>query len=86
MTPTTSINGVALVAAATNAGYYAELAGGGLPRAKIFEASIRELHRQLDPHHAIWLNLLYLNAKQWAFQFPLTLALRQQGTLVCASS
>jgi len=43
MTPTTSLNGVNLVAAAANAGYWAELAGGGLPRAHIFRERVEML-------------------------------------------
>ncbi len=43
MTPTTSLNGVPLVAAATNAGYYAELAAGGLSRRHIFKDAIDRL-------------------------------------------
>lgn len=43
MTPTTSLNGVPLVAAITNAGYYAELAGGGLSRPHIFRETLAAL-------------------------------------------
>jgi enoyl reductase-like protein len=43
MTPTTSLNGVPLVAAITNAGYYAELAGGGLSRPQIFRETLAAL-------------------------------------------
>jgi enoyl reductase-like protein len=58
MTPCTSARGVPLVAAATNAGFAAELAGGGLSRPAMFRAAIEELTRSLDPGHTIALNLM----------------------------
>lgn len=79
MTPCTSLRGVDLVAAATNAGYTSELAGGGLPRPAIFERRVRQLASQLRPGRGITLNLLYLNARQWAFQLPLATELRRRG-------
>ena len=79
MTPTTSLNGVNLVAAAANAGYWAELAGGGLPRAHIFRERVEMLCSKLNPGIGFYVNLLYLNTKQWRFQFPLTLKLREEG-------
>ncbi|CCI41838.1 unnamed protein product [Albugo candida] len=79
MTPTTSLNGIDLVAAAQNAGFHAELAGGGLSRLCIFEDSISKLVSKLTPGYGITINMLYLNAKQWGFQFPAVLRLRRQG-------
>nr|CCA25392.1 FAS2_PENPA Fatty acid synthase subunit alpha putati [Albugo laibachii Nc14]CCA25465.1 fatty acid synthase alphasubunit putative [Albugo laibachii Nc14] len=79
MTPTTSLNGIDLVAAAQNAGFHAELAGGGLSRLCIFENSISKLVSKLTPGYGITINMLYLNAKQWGFQFPAVLRLRRQG-------
>ena len=114
MTPTTSINGVPLVAACANAGYHVELAGGGLSRAAIFKSRLNKLVTMLNPgcgictmasdlilapHHvsarfrdrrctfdfccvqygASGLNLLYLNSKQWNFQFPLACEMRLKG-------
>ena len=49
MTPTTSINGVPLVAACANAGYHVELAGGGLSRAAIFKSRLNKLVTMLNP-------------------------------------
>jgi len=79
MTPTTSYRGVNLVAAAANAGYWAELAGGGLPRAHIFRERVETLSSKLKPGVGFYVNLLYLNTKQWRFQFPLVLKLRREG-------
>ncbi|KAF0719350.1 hypothetical protein As57867_001093, partial [Aphanomyces stellatus] len=79
MTPTTSYYGVPLVAAITESGYIGELACGGLPRPSIFEAKVSDLLSRLSPGNGIYLNLLYLNAKQWAFQFPMIKKMRQDG-------
>lgn len=79
MTPCTSFYGTQLVAASTVAGYHAELAAGGLPRPGIFKARMQKAIDALRPGDAIGLNLLYLNPRQWAFQFPLMLELRKAG-------
>ncbi|ETV97148.1 holo-[acyl-carrier-protein] synthase [Aphanomyces invadans] len=79
MTPTTSYYGVPLVAAITESGYIGELACGGLPRPAIFESKVADLLSRLSPGNGIYLNLLYLNAKQWAFQFPMIKKMRQDG-------
>jgi malonyl CoA-acyl carrier protein transacylase len=79
MTPTTSEKGIRLVAAVAKAGYLCELAAGGLSRPAMFERAIQELMAASSPGTPIHLNLLYLNAKQWRFQFPLLLSLRKSG-------
>lgn len=79
MTPTTSYYGITLVAAIANAGYHVELAAGGLSRVTIFKDRISLLLTKLKPGAGIAINLLYLNAKQWAFQFPLCCQLRKEG-------
>lgn len=79
MTPTTSYFGHRLVAACANAGFAAELAGGGLPRPRVFRERVARLQSLLEPGAAIGINLLFLNQRQWAFQFPLLLELRRQG-------
>ncbi len=58
MTPTTSLNGLELVAAAANAGFLIEVACGGLPRPEIFTAHLRTLHDRLRPGAGIALNML----------------------------
>ena len=79
MTPCTSYYGVPLVAAATNSGFNAELAAGGLPRPAIFNSRLQKLAGALAPGNGISLNLLFLNARQWGFQFPLIPSLRAAG-------
>ncbi|KAK1943247.1 Fatty acid synthase subunit alpha [Phytophthora citrophthora] len=79
MTPTTSLNGIDLVAAILNAGFHGELAAGGLSRPNIFEDAVNELVSKIKPGLGITINLLYLNAKQWGFQFPMVLRMRRNG-------
>ncbi|OWZ18416.1 Fatty acid synthase subunit alpha, partial [Phytophthora megakarya] len=79
MTPTTSLEGIDLVAAVQNAGFHAELAAGGLSRPNIFEDAVNELVSKIKPGLGIAINMLYLNAKQWGFQFPMVLRMRRSG-------
>lgn len=59
MTPTTATSRI--VAAAANAGYVAELAGGGQVTEKIFRRRMEELAQMLNPGAAVVLNTLYLD-------------------------
>ncbi|KAL4137325.1 hypothetical protein PRIC2_000847 [Phytophthora ramorum] len=79
MTPTTSLEGIDLVAAIQNAGFHGELAAGGLSRPNIFEDAVNELVSKIKPGLGIAINMLYLNAKQWGFQFPMVLRMRSSG-------
>ncbi|TDH65379.1 hypothetical protein CCR75_002038 [Bremia lactucae] len=79
MTPTTSLEGIDLVAAIQNAGFHGELAAGGLSRPNLFEHAVKKLVSKIKPGLGIAINMLYLNAKQWAFQFPMVLRLRRSG-------
>ncbi|GMF26214.1 unnamed protein product [Phytophthora lilii] len=79
MTPTTSLEGIDLVAAIQNAGFHGELAAGGLSRPNIFEDAVNELVSKIKPGLGIAINMLYLNAKQWGFQFPMVLRMRRSG-------
>lgn len=55
MTPTTSLHGVPLVAACTNAGFYAELAAGGLSRRHLFKGALDNLcQRYWTPRSALY--------------------------------
>jgi enoyl reductase-like protein/3-oxoacyl-ACP reductase-like protein/acyl dehydratase len=69
----------AQVAAVARAGYHAELAGGGIPLPGHFAKEIRELALNMPPGAGINVNLLYLNAYLWGFQFPLIEKLAAQG-------
>lgn len=79
MTPTTSLQGIDLVAAIMNAGFHAELAGGGLSRPDLFKDAVNELVSKIKPGLGIAINMLYLNEKQWGFQYPSVLRMRKAG-------
>jgi fatty acid synthase subunit alpha len=79
MTPCTSLYGTDLVAASLNAGFHAELACGGLPRPSIFKSTIALLNSKVIPGSGIGLNMLFLNARQWAFQAPAVAGLIREG-------
>ena len=59
MTPTTA--DAPIVAAAANAGYMAELAGGGQPDRWTFERRIEELRELLEPGREVVFNTLLLD-------------------------
>ncbi|EGZ10857.1 hypothetical protein PHYSODRAFT_337628 [Phytophthora sojae] len=79
MTPTTSLEGIDLVAAIQNAGSHGELVAGGLSHPNIFEDAANELVSKIKPGLVIAINMLYLTAKQWGFQFPMVLRMRRSG-------
>ncbi len=66
MTPTTV--DAKIVAAAANAGHWAELAGGGQVTEEIFEARIDELTGLLEPGRGIQFNALFLDPYLWKLQ------------------
>lgn len=66
MTPTTV--DAKIVAAAANAGHWAELAGGGQVTEPIFDARIEELTQLLEPGRAIQFNSLFLDPYLWKLQ------------------
>jgi len=66
MTPTTV--DAKIVAAAANAGHWAELAGGGQVTEEIFENRIAELTGLLEPGRAIQFNTLFLDPYLWKLQ------------------
>jgi enoyl reductase-like protein/3-oxoacyl-ACP reductase-like protein/acyl dehydratase len=63
MTPTTA--DAEIVAAAANAGFTAELAGGGQVTAEIFAERLRELSERLQPGREIVFNALFLDPWLW---------------------
>ena len=79
MTPTTSYNGLELVEAAANGGFHVELAAGGLSRSAMFRSKLEELCQKLNPGVGIVINCIYINPKQWAFQFPLIVSMIREG-------
>ena len=66
MTPTTV--DAKIVAAAANAGHWAELAGGGQVTEEIFDARVAELTQLLEPGRAIQFNSLFLDPYLWKLQ------------------
>jgi fatty acid synthase, bacteria type len=66
MTPTTV--DAKIVAAAANAGHWAELAGGGQVTEEIFENRIAELTQLLEPGRAVQFNSLFLDPYLWKLQ------------------
>ena len=67
MTPTTSE--APIVAAAANAGFVSELAGGGQVTERHFRLRAAELARTLDPGAAYVVNLLYLDPYLWSLHW-----------------
>nr|WP_245541589.1 type I polyketide synthase [Smaragdicoccus niigatensis] len=66
MTPTTV--DARIVAAAANAGFWAELAGGGQVTEPIFAKRVEDLKDQLDPGRAVQFNALFLDPYLWKLQ------------------
>ncbi|KAJ5689024.1 fatty acid synthase subunit beta [Penicillium macrosclerotiorum] len=77
MTPTTAPWD--FVAAVMNAGYYAELAGGGYYSDSAMENAIRTLASEISPGRGITVNLIYVNPEAIAWQTRLVRKLIHQG-------
>ncbi|ORZ36810.1 hypothetical protein BCR44DRAFT_1498577 [Catenaria anguillulae PL171] len=77
MTPTT-VSGD-FVSAVLNAGYHIELAGGGHFSEAMLRDKVKYVMSRVEPGNAITLNMMFLNARQWSFQYPLVQALRREG-------
>lgn len=67
MTPTTV--DPEIVAAASNAGYWAELAGGGQVTEPVFAANLKKLKSLLNPGRAAQFNAMFLDPYLWNLQF-----------------
>lgn len=57
----------------------ASAAGGGQPRKNIFYECVNELVGKLKPGLGVSINCLYLNPKQWGFQYPAILDMLDNG-------
>ncbi|KAJ2160631.1 fatty acid synthase alpha subunit Lsd1 [Coemansia sp. RSA 552] len=77
MTPTTANE--SFVAAVNNAGYHAELAGGGMHSESEMVLKIKALAESIPLGQGITLNCIYVNPRQWSFQFPVLLRMRSEG-------
>ncbi len=67
MTPTTA--DAPIVAAAANAGFTAELAGGGQRTERVFGTRMEELAELLDPGVSVVFNALFLDRNLWDLHF-----------------
>ncbi|KAJ2245745.1 fatty acid synthase alpha subunit Lsd1, partial [Coemansia sp. RSA 455] len=77
MSPTTTNEN--FVAAINNAGYHAELGCGGIFTESDFERKLGNLVNLVKPGQGITLNCIYIDQRQWIFQFPALLRLRTKG-------
>lgn len=67
MTPTTVEPEI--VAAAANAGYWAELAGGGQVTAEVFDRHVAKLEEELEEGRTIEFNAMFMDRYLWNLQF-----------------
>ncbi|KAI9138416.1 fatty acid synthase [Paraphysoderma sedebokerense] len=67
------------VSAVINAGYHVELAGGGHYNEKALRTKVNRIMQRVDPGEGITLNILFLNPRQWGFQYPLVQVMRREG-------
>ena len=67
MTPTTV--DPEIVAAAANAGYWAEMAGGGQVTAEVFDANLTKLKGLLEPGRAVQFNAMFMDRYLWNLHF-----------------
>ncbi|KAG8213088.1 hypothetical protein J3R82DRAFT_11484 [Butyriboletus roseoflavus] len=77
MTPTTVKAG--FVSAILSAGYHVELAGGGHYNPTALRAKVAEIQSKIPPGVGLTLNSLYINPRQFGFQFPLWQEMRREG-------
>ncbi|PCH42040.1 fatty acid synthase [Wolfiporia cocos MD-104 SS10] len=77
MTPTTVKAG--FVSAVLSAGYHVELAGGGHYNANALRAKVAEIQSKIPAGVGLTLNSLYINPRQFGFQFPLWQEMRREG-------
>lgn len=67
MTPTTVEPQI--VAAAANAGYWTELAGGGQVTAEVFDRHMKELEEELQEGRTVEFNAMFMDRYLWNLQF-----------------
>ena len=77
MTPSTVKAG--FVGTILSAGYHVELAGGGHYNATAVRAKVAEIQSLIPPGVGITLNSLYINPRQFGFQFPLWQEMKREG-------
>ncbi|KAF8963371.1 hypothetical protein BDZ97DRAFT_2075857 [Flammula alnicola] len=77
MTPSTIKAG--FVSTVLDAGYHIELAGGGHYNAAALRSKVAEIQKLIPAGVGITLNALYINPRQFTFQFPLWQEMRKEG-------
>ncbi|KIJ51487.1 hypothetical protein M422DRAFT_203704 [Sphaerobolus stellatus SS14] len=77
MTPSTVKAG--FVSAVLSAGYHVELAGGGHYNAAAVRSKVAEIQKLIPAGVGLTLNALYINPRQFGFQFPLWQEMRREG-------
>ncbi|CUA75193.1 fatty acid synthase subunit beta, fungi type [Rhizoctonia solani] len=77
MTPTTVQAG--FVSAVLSAGYHVELAGGGHYNPTTLREKVAQIQALIPPGVGLTVNALYLNQRQFGFQFPLWQEMRREG-------
>lgn len=77
MTPTTANE--EFVSACINAGFHVELAGGGQHTPEILRQRVENIIQRIAPGEGITLNILFLNPRLWAFQYPAAQNMRLEG-------
>jgi fatty acid synthase subunit alpha, fungi type len=77
MTPSTVKAG--FVSAVLSAGYHVELAGGGHYNATAVGAKVAEIQAKIPAGVGITLNSLYINPRQFGFQFSLWQEIKREG-------
>ncbi|KAJ1910189.1 fatty acid synthase alpha subunit Lsd1, partial [Mycoemilia scoparia] len=77
MTPSTISE--KFVSATMNAGYHIELSGGGHFSEPMLRDKIQQIMDLVEPGLGVTVNAIYINPRQWAFQYPLIQAMRKEG-------
>lgn len=67
------------VAAVMNAGYHVELAGGGHFNEAVLRDKVSKIMNLTRAGEGITLNIIFLNVRQWGFQYPLIQVMRKEG-------
>jgi 3-oxoacyl-ACP reductase-like protein/enoyl reductase-like protein/malonyl CoA-acyl carrier protein transacylase/acyl dehydratase len=77
MTPSTVSE--QFVSAVMNAGYHIELSGGGHFSDEVLRDKVDKIMELTRPGEGITLNIIFLNVRQWGFQYPLIQVMRKEG-------
>ncbi|KAG1424444.1 hypothetical protein G6F57_023441 [Rhizopus arrhizus] len=62
-----------------NAGYHIELAGGGHFNETVLRDKVNKIMNLTRAGEGITLNIIFLNVRQWGFQYPLIQVMRKEG-------